>query len=371
MNRDKNGATQPHVGHPVFNNWDVVPLAWYLLGPTEDVAPLKVKAYELCNQRVVVFRGEDGRLRAMDAFCSHMGTDLGIGRVDGNQLRCFFHHWRYDGDGVCTDIPCGEAIPERARLQAYDVRERYGFIWIWPERQAAGDVPEYPELQGSAVYAIRGRAVTRPCHHNINMINGLDAQHLRTVHNIPIEMTLKTEEAADGRIIEFRMEGAIPDKTLVQRTIRGLLGTRYAYSMRYVDASIGMLRTLEDVRWFGRWQAEPTRMIFAYTPLANGQARTQPIYIARKPESLFGRMASYVRLVLTVLGFLWLRDEDGMIYDNIRFQTQTMLQIDAGLVRFIQYVNRLKLSRWSTSGHYEKLKKNPAQTNEREVIPGG
>jgi phenylpropionate dioxygenase-like ring-hydroxylating dioxygenase large terminal subunit len=297
----------------------------------------------------VVFRGEDGTLRALDAFCPHMGTDLGIGKVQGNELRCFFHHWRFDGGGRCVDIPCGEPIPARTRLQAYDVRELYDHIWIWPEEKAPAGVPEFPELAGRPVYAIRGRSIIRPCHAHVFMINGLDAQHLRTVHDIPIQMSLETREESDGRIIEFKMAGDIPSATPAQRLVRAVLGPRYAYSMRYVDATLGLLRTLQDVKWFGLVPAEPTRMIFAYTPLAPGQTRVQPLYIARKPASLTGRMASYARLFMTALGFRWLRDEDGQVYDNIRFQTGNMLRIDQGVMRFIQYVNQLTPSAWSTT----------------------
>jgi phenylpropionate dioxygenase-like ring-hydroxylating dioxygenase large terminal subunit len=325
------------------------------LGASDLVRSGTIRAFELCGQRVVVFRGVDGELRALDAFCPHMGTDLAIGRVEGNEIRCFFHHWRFNGEGRCTHIPAGEPVPSRAQLQAYDVREKYGFIWIWPSEHAPAGVPEYPELAGLPVYAMRGRPIIRSCHHNINMINGLDAQHLRTVHQIPIEMTLKTTEEDGGRVIEFRMEGELPGSTFFARLLRRILGGRYAYSMRYVDASMGLLRTLEDVRWFGRAAAEPTRMIFAYTPLSPGKTRVQPIYIARKPASWLGRWASYTRLLATALGFLWLRDEDGAIYDNIRFQTQSMLKIDHGLVRFIGWVNRLPLSRWSTTHAYDKV----------------
>lgn len=42
-----------------------------------------------------------------------------------------------------------------------------------------------------------------------------------------------------------------------------------------------------------------------------------------------------------------LRDEDGKIYDNIRFNPQVILTIDQPLVQYIQYVNQLEPSQWS------------------------
>ena len=122
--------------------------------------------------------------------------------------------------------------------------------------------------------------------------------------------------------------------------------------MRYIDATIGLLRTLEKVRWFGKFPAEPARMIFAYTPLSPGKTRVQPIFIARKPDSFLGRFRAYGLLAAMAFGFFWLRDEDGKVYDNIRFQPNALLKIDHGVARFIQYVNQLRLSQWSTTGNY-------------------
>ncbi len=352
MRREQNGSTQPFKTQPVFNNWDVVNEGWYFLGKSKTIKVGAIEPFELCGQRVVVFRGADGRLRALDAFCPHMGTDLAIGKVVDNDIRCFFHHWSFNGDGECTDIPCGATVPKKAKLQSYDVRERYGLIWIWPGAEAAHEVPCYPELEDEEVYAICGRSYIRNCHPTVNMINGLDAQHLKTVHNISIDMELQTQEASDGRIIDFQMTGPLPQENAAHRLMSKMMGGSYAYSMRYVDATVGLLRTMEKVKWFGKFEAEPTRMMFAYTPLSKGQTRVQPIFIARKPASILGRLKSYSLLLAMTFGFLWLRDEDGKVYDNIRFQPNALLKIDKGVARFVQYVNRLKLSPWSTTHQY-------------------
>ena len=142
--------------------------------------------------------------------------------------------------------------------------------------------------------------------------------------------------------------------------------------LSYVDATVGLLRTMEKVKWFGKVDAEPTRMIFAYTPLSKGQTRVQPIFIARKPKSILGRLKSYSLLLAMAFGFLWLRDEDGKVYDNIRFQPNALLKIDQGVARFVQYVNRLKLSSWSTTQQYGDAGRGlialPSR-NESESVP--
>lgn len=56
---------------------------------------------------LAVFRAVNGEVYALDAFCPHLGANLGVGgKVRGTCLECPFHSWRFNGaDGKCTDIP--------------------------------------------------------------------------------------------------------------------------------------------------------------------------------------------------------------------------------------------------------------------------
>jgi hypothetical protein len=181
------------------------------------------------------------------------------------------------------------------------------------------------------------------------MINGLDAQHLRTVHQLPVDLTLSAHTDASGRIAAFRMAGDLPTTSWQARWVAWVLGGRYAYTMRYVDATVGLLTTLEEVRWFGRVPVEPTRMLFAYTPLAEGVTQVQPIYLAPRPAAWWRRPVAALSLAAMAFGFRWLRDEDGKIYDNIRFQAHFLSPIDEGLARFVAWVDQLRPSPWSTT----------------------
>ena len=89
---------------------------------------------------------------ALDAYCAHMGAHLAEGRVEGNALRCFFHRWRYDADGRCSDVPCLDGAPTpRMRVRAWPTAERHGLVWVWTGETPAHDVPEVPELAGAPV----------------------------------------------------------------------------------------------------------------------------------------------------------------------------------------------------------------------------
>ena len=139
----------------VFGNWGVIAKGWYFACRSADLPCGRALPVELYGQRLVVFRGANGLARTLDAFCPHMGTDLAEGRVVENTLRCYFHHWAFDGTGRCTSIPAqpAQARPAKARVNAYATAERYGCVWVWPEAEAPGPVPEFEGLQGAEIVA--------------------------------------------------------------------------------------------------------------------------------------------------------------------------------------------------------------------------
>jgi nitrite reductase/ring-hydroxylating ferredoxin subunit len=326
----------------IFNNPEVVAKGWYLVCPTRDLATGNVKSFDLCGQRLAVFRGGDGQVQALDAYCPHMGTDLGIGDVVGNHVRCFFHHWAFDGMGQCRHIPCQTQIPSGARLQSYATAEKYGFIWVYPDAVAPVGVAEFDELKGHAVLAQADQSLMRRCHHHICMMNGIDVQHLQTVHRLSVDMELSLQLDTENNLIDFTLTGDLPNNTWRARMGQWLLGPTYTYSTRYAHGCLGLLTIMKQVRLI-----PPLHMLYAYVPLPSGGTRVQPIYVTRKRKGLLGWCGSHLLLLLTRLSYYVLRDEDGKIYDNIRFEPKTLLSIDTPLVNYIQYVNQLEPSRWS------------------------
>ena len=342
MNDLQNQNTQPRLEMKIFNNWDVVAKGWYIACRRRELPQGKAKSLEICGQRIVVFRGQDGEVRALDAYCPHMGADLGIGKVDGNLIRCFFHHWGFDGEGKCQYIPCQSEITEKARLQSYATEEKYDFIWVYPDSKAPYSVAEFDSLKGKSIVAQHDKAFERSCHHHICMMNGIDAQHLQTVHNLDIEMSLSLKENQSGTVVDFTLTGEVPQTTLKERIIRKIVGANYSYSMRYADGCIGLLTMMKNVRVF-----PSLHMIYAYNPVAPGRTRIQPIYVAEKRKGIFGWLLTQLLLLFTRLAYYALRDEDGKVYDNIRFNPNVIVSIDRPLVEYMKYVNKLEPSIWS------------------------
>ncbi|WRZ88224.1 aromatic ring-hydroxylating dioxygenase subunit alpha [Streptomyces sp. NBC_01007] len=164
---------------------------WYAVEFADRVGrqPLKV----IClGQSLVLYRTGDGRPVALSDLCAHRGAALSGGTLAGDRVVCPYHGWRFEPDGACSRIPAnlpGRGIPRKARVDAYPVRERYGFVWVFlgdlPEEERP-PLPKWPEFDELLEDGGRFRAVTGEYlwHSNYERVleNGCDIAHTPFVH---------------------------------------------------------------------------------------------------------------------------------------------------------------------------------------------
>jgi len=349
VTEDQNTITQPVFKHKVFNNWDVITDGWYIVCPSNELKVNKVATFDVCGQKVCVFRDSKSAVHGMDGFCVHMGVDLGIGKVVKDRVQCFFHHWQYDKDGKCQHIPAQNEIPKKACLTKYKVEENYGFIWIHPDGNTDTHILEIPELEGFEVKYSHGEIYERRCHHHITMINGIDPQHLSTVHGINMQMDIEITQDSTN-VINIELNGKTPSTKPIEKITKKILGDNYAYSMKYADGCVGGLTVMKNVLFFGKENIIPElHMIFAYQILEKGRIQVVPIFLTKKRKGTLGYLKSQFFLIMTKIAFHALQGEDGQVYENIRFNTHNLLKMDAPIGKYIQYINKLKPSKWSSN----------------------
>lgn len=93
----------------------------------------------LLGQPFVAIRDAAGQPRLLSDIYVHRGGSLSAGVSVGETVQWPYHGCRFGGDGVCTHIPAQPhlRIPAKARIDAYSVQERFGWI-----RAFIGDLPE-------------------------------------------------------------------------------------------------------------------------------------------------------------------------------------------------------------------------------------
>src|SRR5262245_38326632 len=81
--------------------------SWFPLALSADLEPGAPLGRDVLGTRVVIYRDAAGRPVVQEAYCPHLGADLSVGQVVDGQIRCGYHHWRFDCSGRCVDIPAG------------------------------------------------------------------------------------------------------------------------------------------------------------------------------------------------------------------------------------------------------------------------
>jgi nitrite reductase/ring-hydroxylating ferredoxin subunit len=159
---------------------------WYPVCLADDIRAGEVKGLDFLDGRVVVFRGANGVIKVMSAYCRHFGADLGGGKVIGNELQCPYHHWQYGQDGACKYIPTGGAIPKNARQFTFPTTEKWGLVFAFNGLEPTYELPDFPIPADKLMYRTFG---TMKCKLDIGLqaTNNVDFQHLTTVHGLEID----------------------------------------------------------------------------------------------------------------------------------------------------------------------------------------
>ncbi|MCS7225597.1 MAG: aromatic ring-hydroxylating dioxygenase subunit alpha [Gloeomargarita sp. SKYB31] len=106
---------------------------WYAVALSSELKK-KPLAVQLWHQDIVIFRNQGGDVQALENRCPHRGVKLSSGYVQGNEIVCVYHGWKFDHQGYCTDIPYlneRQQLPP-CRIRSYPVQEKHGFIWVFP-----------------------------------------------------------------------------------------------------------------------------------------------------------------------------------------------------------------------------------------------
>ena len=178
-----------------------IPAGWFAVAETEDLEVGQTKAAYYFDTHLVLWRDDEGGVHVQDAFCPHLGAHLGHGgTVEGCEIMCPFHGWKFDAEGANSDIPYSERTNKRAKIRTFPAMERNGFVYAWYHPHE-----EPPTWEVEAVLEIDGGEFSGPkkTNHVVQAgiqemaENAVDSAHFRYVHNVA-EVPVIEKYESDG-----------------------------------------------------------------------------------------------------------------------------------------------------------------------------
>jgi renierapurpurin 18,18'-hydroxylase len=121
---------------------------WYPVRWANQLQPGQVVSVTIWQQAIALYRDQVGQLHALEDACPHKGVALHKGQVQGENLLCPYHGWKFDGNGTCIGIPylpAGQKLP-CAQASSYAVQEKYGIIWVFPGDQSLSHQRYLPQV---------------------------------------------------------------------------------------------------------------------------------------------------------------------------------------------------------------------------------
>ena len=315
---DSPSSRTRHHGKPIPREGDrgLFTQSWFPICLATAVAPGAVKGFDFLDGRVVVFRGANGLPRVLSAYCPHLGADLAVGSVVGDELRCAFHHWRFDAEGRCVATAIGDPAPPGACLFAFPTCEKYGIVWAFNGETSSWELPDFPYPESELV--VRAQPFQRlPLDPWQQCCQTPDFQHIRTLHGIQFQGT-DPEETLEWTDHSMRYEftGLHPN------------GITMHHRMAIYGTTIFFQNSVIEDQWFGV-------ILGMGMPRPGESENFLSIAIRRDsktPEQLEGILDMVTGLEMEVL------NEDLAIMTTMRLRPGTLSRSDRTLSRFFKYL---------------------------------
>lgn len=159
------------------------PYGWYCLGRSSDIDSGELLTKKLGEQEVVLFRTTSGKLNAIEAYCPHLGAHLGHGgSVEGEDIKCPFHGFCFNGFGNCTKTGYGTKPPPTAKAKTWHVRDKNGFILVYHSSNEEEPQWEVPDIESDGWNATLLKTYELKSHPQETTENSVDIGHFSEVH---------------------------------------------------------------------------------------------------------------------------------------------------------------------------------------------
>jgi 5,5'-dehydrodivanillate O-demethylase len=172
---------------------------WQPVALSSALEPGRALPIKVMGEEFTLYRGDSGTLHVVAGRCAHRNTQLSLGWVEGDCIRCFYHGWKYDETGQCVEQAVeSPGFASKVRIPSYPVAEYLGLVFAYFGEGEPPPLPRYPEFESDVVVD----AVTLEVPYNFfqNMENSVDTLHVSWVHR-------KSSFFSDSRLADYKDNG--------------------------------------------------------------------------------------------------------------------------------------------------------------------
>src|SRR5258707_13394465 len=156
---------------------------WHPIQVSDALAVGRPLRVQVLGEFFTLWRGEGGTVSLVQDRCPHRQTLLSLGWVAGDNIRCFYHGWEFNGGGQCVAQPAEKAgFAAKVRIRSYPVRDYLGLIFAYLGEGEPPEFRRFPELE-DAEGGVAVHCHPVPCNYFQRVENDLDELHVHFVHS--------------------------------------------------------------------------------------------------------------------------------------------------------------------------------------------
>lgn len=197
------------------------PNGWYVVAHSHEVKNGEMLNVKIFGRDVIVFRTESGKLAITQPYCPHLGGHFAYGgKVEGETIKCPFHHFCFDTNGDCTQTGYNTKPSSKLKLPTYYADEKNGLILIWFDEKNNAPTWFVPQEDWSEWSKVKFATYDLNSHPQETSENSVDIGHFAIVHGYEGVETLHEMEAKEHYLYaKYAMKG-VADFVGKKRTIR-------------------------------------------------------------------------------------------------------------------------------------------------------
>jgi len=257
---------------PPISSFPANPASWYLFCHKRELRRGPV-AKRLVNRDLVAFQTASGKIAVLDARCSHLGANLGCGKVVGETIQCPFHNWKFGPEGKCYQIPGCADIPAFARQASYPVAERHSFIFFFNGPEPLFPLPFFGDDKPENFVAADAFSYQADAVWFMVAAQGFDLQHFETVHDRRLLNSPKIDSPSPFAR-RNRWFAEIIGESLPDRILRALVGKTVSLTIQNWGGTLYVVKA--------EFPRACNRFLVSFRPIENNRTHFDVIVFARR-----------------------------------------------------------------------------------------
>ncbi len=155
---------------------------WHAVHRSEDLAAGQAKPIRIMGENYALYRGASGKAQVIASQCPHRWAPMHLGWIEGDDIRCVYHGWKFDCSGQCIEQPAEEAgFARKVKIATWPTQEYLGLVWAYFGPGKPPAFPPFPHRDTEGI--IQTWNVEHvPCNYLQSFENSMDEVHVAFTH---------------------------------------------------------------------------------------------------------------------------------------------------------------------------------------------